>query len=107
MFDYTIEDAQRILKSFDSSELRLDSHVLDNWFEREINFDYIYDCLSTKVLLSISKTCENRFKLIYPHEKIKTKDFYIIIEIDDFEGITVITAYSFSKNRREREIERK
>ena len=50
---------------------------------------------------------KNRFKLIYPHEKIKTKDLYIIIEIDDFEGISVITAYSFSKNRREREIERK
>lgn len=36
MLDYTIEDAQRILKSFDSSELRLDIHVLDNWFERDI-----------------------------------------------------------------------
>lgn len=38
--------------------------------------------------------------------KIKTKDFYIIIEIDDFEMIKVITAYSFNKARREREIER-
>ena len=60
MFDYNIEDAQRILKSFDYSNLRLEDHVLDNWFE-----------------------------------------------IDDFERITVITAYSFSKSRREREIERK
>lgn len=40
---------------------------------------------------------ENRFKLIYPHEKIKTQDLYIIIEIDDFEKVTVKTAYSFSK----------
>lgn len=106
MFDYNIEDAQRILKSFDYANLRLENHVLDNWFERDVNFNYIYDCLSSKMLLSISKTNENRFKLIYPHEIIKTKDFYIIIEIDDFEMIKVITAYSFNKARREREIER-
>ena len=65
MFDYNIEDAQRILKSFDSADLRLDNHVLDNWFDRRINFDYLFDCLKDKMLLSISKTRENRFKLIY------------------------------------------
>ena len=46
MLDYNIEDAQRILKSFDSVDLRLDNHILDNWFEREINLDYIFDCLT-------------------------------------------------------------
>lgn len=84
MFDYNIEDAQRILKSFDDADLRLDNHILDNWFDRELNLDYIFDCLKYKMFLSISKTSENRFKLIYQHEKIKTKDLYIIIEIDDF-----------------------
>lgn len=107
MFDYNIEDALRILKSFDSVDLRLDNHILDNWFEREINLDYILDCLKDKMILSISKTSENRFKLIYPDEKLKTKDLYIIIEIDDFEKITVKTAYTFSKSRRQRENERK
>lgn len=48
MLDYNIEDAQRILKSFDSVDLRLDNHILDNWFEREINLDYIFDCLKGK-----------------------------------------------------------
>ena len=107
MFDYNIEDAQRILKSFDDSDLRLDNHILDNWFDRQLNFDYILNCLKNKKILSISKTSENRFKLIYPHEKLKTKDLYIIIEIDDFKRITVKTAYSFSKSRRLRENERK
>ncbi len=107
MFDYSIEDAQKILKSFDSADLRLDCHVLDNWFERDINLDYLFECLKNKTLLSISKTMENRFKLIYPHESIKSKDLYIIIEIDEFENITIKTAYSFSKNRRQREYERK
>ena len=107
MFDYSVDDAQRILKSCDDADLRLDNHILDNWFGREINFDYIFDCLKYKMLLSISKTSENRFKLIYPHEKLKTKDLYIIIEIDDFERISVKTAYSFSKSRRLRENERR
>ena len=35
MFDYNIEDAQRILKSFDDADLRLDSHIMDNWFEEK------------------------------------------------------------------------
>lgn len=107
MFDYNIEDAQRILKSFDSADLRLENHVLDNWFERDIDFNYILDCLTDKILLSISKTSENRFKLIYPYENSKTMDLYIVIEIDDFEKITVITAYSFSSTRRQRENERR
>lgn len=107
MFDYNIEDAQRILKSFDGDDLILGNHIFDNWFERNVNFDHIFDCLTDKMLLSISKTTENRFKLIYPHKYNKSKDFYIVIEIDDFERIIVITAYSFSKRRREREIERK
>ena len=54
--------------------------------------------------LSISKTCENRFKLIYPHEN---DDLYIIIVIDDFDNVEVLTVYSFNKMRRERDIERK
>ena len=54
--------------------------------------------------LSISKTCENRFKLIYPHEN---DDLYIIIVIDDFDNVEVLTVYSFNKRRRERDIERK
>lgn len=107
MFDYNIEDAQRILKSFDSADLRLDDHVLVNWFERDVSFDYIFNFLRYQIPLGISKTMENRFKLIYPHEKITSKDFYIKIEIDDYEKIKVITTYSFSKSRREREIERK
>ena len=48
MFDYNIEDAQRILKFFDGADLRLENHVLDNWFERNVNFNYIFDCLTKK-----------------------------------------------------------
>lgn len=43
-------------------------HILDNWFERDYNLNYVANCLVNEVHLSISKTCENRFKLIYPHE---------------------------------------
>lgn len=51
-------------------------HILDNWFERDYNLNYVANCLVNEVLLSISKTCENRFKLIYPHE-IKMMSLWI------------------------------
>jgi hypothetical protein len=44
-------------------------HTFYNWFERDYNLNYVANCLVNEVPLSISKTCENRFKLIYPHEK--------------------------------------
>ncbi len=81
-------------------------HILDNWFERDYNLNYVANCLVNEVPLSISKTCENRFKLIYPHEN-KNDDLYIIIVIDDFDNVEVLTVYSFNKRRRERDIERK
>ena len=79
-------------------------NILDNWFERDYNLNYVANCLVNEVPLSISKTCENRFKLIYPHEN---DDLYIIIVIDDFDNVEVLTVYSFNKRRRERDIERK
>lgn len=39
-------------------------------------------------------------------KKIITWILYIIIEIDDYRNITVITAYAFDKRRRERIVER-
>ena len=64
--------------------------------------NYIMDCLSNQIPLSISKTYINRFKLIYPHETKKTLDLYIIIEVNDGD-ISVITAYPKNKKRREHE----
>ena len=45
----------------------------------------------------------NRFKLIYSHETKKTMDLYIIIEINDYGNISVVTAYVDDKRRREHE----
>ena len=39
--------------------------------------------------------------------KNKNDDLYIIIVIDDFHNVEVLTVYSFNKRRRERDIERK
>ncbi len=107
MKDYNIEDAQKILKSHNlKNKIKLKNHVLDNWFKRGYSLNYIFDCLTNKIPLSISKTRENRFKMIYPHETNSNDDLYIIIEINDDREVSVITAYSFNKRRREREKER-
>lgn len=77
MRDYNIYEVEEILKSADSSQLRSTGHVLDKWFERDFSLDYISYCLLNEIPLGINKTNENRFLLIYPHNKKKSKDFYL------------------------------
>lgn len=67
-----------------------------------INFE---DILINEDFLSISKTSENRFKLIYHHPYNENLDLYIIIEIQDNREIEIVTVYPFKKSRRERENE--
>lgn len=70
MINFNIEDVQNILRKCNVNDLVVHPHILDNWFERDYNLNYVANCLVNEVPLSISKTCENRFKLIYPHERM-------------------------------------
>ena len=106
MIDYNIQEAQNIIKNYNPNLLRFDKHIFKDWFERGYTHQYVAECLFEKIPLGINKTTENRFKLIYPHKKNKNMDLYIIIEIDDYRNIKVITAYVFDKRRRERIVER-
>ena len=106
MMDYNIKEAQDIIQNYNPNLLRFDKHIFKDWFERGYTHQYVAKCLFGEIPLGINKTTENRFKLIYPHEKNKNMDLYIIIEIDDYRNITVITAYVFDKRRRERIVER-
>lgn len=81
-------------------------HILDNWFERDYNLNYVANCLVNEVPLSISKLVKIVLNL-FIHMKNKNDDLYIIIVIDDFDNVEVLTVYSFNKMRRERDIERK
>ncbi len=107
MIDYNIQEAQDILKNYNPNLLRFDKHIFKDWFERGYTHQYdVAECLFEKIPLGINKTTENRFKLIYPHEKNKNMDLYIIIiEIDDYRNIKAITALSLTR-RRERIVER-
>lgn len=106
MRDYNINEVIKILKHHNPNEIYASPHILENCFERNYSLNYVFVSLLEKIPLSISKTCENRFLLIYPHETIKSQDLYIVIEIDDYEKITIVTVYCFDKRRREREIKR-
>lgn len=56
---------------------------------------------------NILRKCNVNDLVVHPHEKNKNDDLYIIIVIDDFDNVEVLTVYSFNKRRRERDIERK
>ena len=103
MRDYNIDKAREILKSQNPSNLKIIPHVEERWLERDFEINYTVNCLLNTIPLSISKTYYNRFKLIYPHETKPTMDLYVIIEIGDDENVTIITANTEEKKRREHE----
>jgi len=103
IFDYDTDQAREIIKTCEN--IRISPHVLENWLNRGIDFNYIEDCLNNKVPLGNNKTWENRFKLIYPHKTKPNEDLYIIIAINDYKEVEVVTIYSFGKHRREKEHE--
>ena len=103
MRDYNIDEARAILKNYDPDDLRIIPHLQERWLERDFKINYIVDCLLNEIPLSISKTMVNRFKLIYPHETKPSMDLYVIIEIDEYGIVKIITAYPNDKRRRERE----
>jgi hypothetical protein len=103
IFDYDTDQARKIMKT--CGDIRINKHVLDNWFDRGIDFSYIKECIKVKIPLANIKTRENRFKLIYPHQTKTKHDLYIIIEISDNKEVEVITAYPHHESRRLREYE--
>ena len=103
IFEYSLEDAFDILK--ECTDFRIINHALNRTDVRRIPIEYIEKCLKSLKPLGINKTRENRFSLIYPHETKSTEDLYIIIEINDFKEIEVITIYTKSILRRLREYE--
>ena len=54
-------------------------HILDNWFERDYNLNYVANCLVNEVPLSISKTCENRLNLLIHMKKIKMMIYILLL----------------------------
>lgn len=54
-------------------------HILDNWFERDYNLNYVANCLVNEVPLSISKTCENRLNLFIHMKKIKMMIYILLL----------------------------
>lgn len=103
MRDYNIDEAREIMKNHHHNDLVITSHFEERCLYRKLDINYIVNCLLNEIPLSISKTTNNRFKLIYPHETKSSMDLYVIIEIDENCIVKLITAYSNNRGRRERE----
>jgi hypothetical protein len=66
--------------------IRTTKHSLDRWLQRDVDLDYIYECLNM-IPLAIIKQNLNLFKLLYSHNTKKSLDLAIIIGINDFQEI--------------------
>ena len=88
MRDYDIKQVINILES--DPNISLSKHSMDRWFLRDIDLDHVKECLNT-LPVAIIKQNYNLFKLLYPHKSRKTFDIAIIIHIDDFENLKIVT----------------
>lgn len=79
MINFNIEDVQNILRKCNVNDLVVHPHILDNWFERDYNLNYVANCLVNEVPLSISKTCENRLNLCIHMKKIKMMIYILLL----------------------------
>ncbi|MGL6298796.1 MAG: hypothetical protein ACRC1M_06505 [Methanobacteriaceae archaeon] len=93
-------------KNLSEEKLRILPHILENWNKRNIDINIIYQSVTNKKYLGILKTRENRFQLFYeypPNEK--NEDLILVIEIDDYENIKVVTTFTSKITKRIREYE--
>jgi len=81
ILDHDINQTMKIIKNCE--DIRINTHILKNWFERSTDFNYIEECIKNKIPLVIVKTIGNCFKLIHRNGKKLRHDLYIIIEIND------------------------
>ena len=58
------------------------------------------DILFNHELLGINKQAENKFKLCYKYPNKENKDFYLIIVINEFKSLKMITTYEAKSSRR-------
>jgi hypothetical protein len=97
--DYNIKQVINILEN--NPTIKLSKHSMDRWFKRDIDMSYLEKCLNT-LPLGIMKQNFNLFKLFYPHNSRKTLDICIVVDINDYCEIEIVTVFESNKSVRER-----
>lgn len=101
MRDFSIQEAIDIINSLDNtSEIRTTNHFNINNDLRHNDKELWSDVLFNHELLGINKQAENKFKLCYKHPDKENKDFYLIIVINEFKSLKMITTYEAKSSRR-------
>lgn len=101
MKDFSIQEAIDIINSLnDASEIRTTKHFNFNNDLRYDNKELWIDILFNHELLGINKQAENKFKLCYKYPNKENKDFYLIIVINEFKSLKMITTYEAKSSRR-------
>lgn len=63
----------------------------------------IYDLLISAEVVGVLKQNYNKFMIYYTHPTKESKDVCIVIGIDDFKNISIITNFTKNRNYRVRE----
>ena len=99
MRDYDIKQIINILES--NPKIKISKHSMDRWFERDIDMNYVEKCLNM-LPLGLMKQNFNLFKLLYPHQSKETFDIAIVIDVNDYCEIDILTVFESKISYRER-----
>lgn len=89
MTNYTIGDADEILRELSKSQLIFSKHSFRRELKRDISEAYVKKMLFEIDPLDITRDKRNEFKLYYPSEKYQNKELIVVIAIDKSKKVIV------------------
>lgn len=106
MVDILLKNAVSCLSNITKrSNINLHFHYQIRKKQRQINDEWVYDCIIKEELVGILKQSDDKFRLYYKHPIIpKTHDLIIVVVINDLntKDITIVTSYKQTIRKRER-----
>ncbi|MBR0271783.1 MAG: hypothetical protein IJQ68_07330 [Methanobrevibacter sp.] len=103
MTDYTTEDVFKILNNIRNNPygVKDSKHMMGRINKRDLDANEIIKKVYQEIPVGVQKSynTSNKFELIY--EFSTKEDLYVIINIDNFEEITIVTCITKNISKRE------
>lgn len=101
--EYTIEEAIEVIKNCDKTLISESHHFNLRNRKRNDNPSLVYDTFLNEAIKGIIKQDLNKFKVIFEHKTISSKDIVIIFIIeDDGKSVKFITTFNAPRTKREK-----
>ena len=98
--DYEISEALGIVENCTESKVRNLVHFNVRNLQRMGDVSIVYESIFSEPIVGILKQDYNKFKVFWEHKTKKSKDIYVILVINDDNGIELVTIMPDNKDKR-------